>query len=99
MSRYQLTGQSAADLREVARYTRQTWGVVQAERYGEELELALQQLSLAPNLGRKRDAIQPGLRSHPVARHLAFYIQQKDKIIVLRILHPRMNVDEAFKSA
>jgi toxin ParE1/3/4 len=98
MSRYQLTAQAGADLRDIARYTEETWGAVQTERYGEELELALQQLSLAPIVGRKREAIKPGLRSYPVARHLAFYIQQKDRIIILRILHPRMNVDEAFKS-
>jgi hypothetical protein len=29
-----------------------------------------------------------------VAQPIAFYIQRKGKIIVLRILHPRMNVDE-----
>lgn len=97
MSRYALTPPAAADLREIARYTTQTWGLVQAERYGEELDLALQQLSLAPDVGRKREAIAPGLRSFPVAQHVAFYVQHKDKIIVLRILHPRMNVDEAFE--
>jgi toxin ParE1/3/4 len=98
MSGYELTAQASADLQEVARYTQETWGAVQMERYGEELELALQHLSLAPNVGRKRDAIQPGLRSHSVARHVAFYILHKDRVIILRILHPRMNVDEAFKS-
>jgi hypothetical protein len=34
-----------------------------------------------------------------VAQHVAFYIQRKDRIVVLRILHPRMNVDEAFESS
>jgi toxin ParE1/3/4 len=98
MSRYVLTSLAVADLREIARYTGRTWGFEQAERYGEELDLALQQLSLTPDLSKRREAIAPGLRSFPVAQHIAFYIQRKNKIVVLRILHPRMNVDEAFES-
>lgn len=99
MSRYALTPLAVGDLQEIARYSRQAWGPVQAERYGEELDLALQQLSLAPGVGRKRDAIAAGLRSFPVAQHVAFYIQRRDKITILRVLHPRMNVDEAFEKS
>jgi toxin ParE1/3/4 len=97
MSRLELASLAAADLLDIVRYTHQRWGGVQAERYREELELALQHLSLTPDVGRKRDAIAAGLRSFPVAQHFAFYIERKDRIIVLRILHPRMNADEAFQ--
>jgi toxin ParE1/3/4 len=99
MSRYQLATRAAADLLEIVRYTTQKWGLEQAQRYREELDLALQQLSLTADLGRNRATIAPGLRSFPVAQHIAFYIQKKDKIIILRILHPRMNADEAFGKA
>lgn len=97
MSRYELATGAVADWLEIVGYTKQSWGQTQAQRYREELDLALQQLGLTPDVGRKRDAIAPGLRSFPVAQHVAFYIEQKDRIVVLRILHPRMNVDEAFK--
>lgn len=97
MSRYELAASAAADLLEVIRYSKSNWGAERAQRYGEELDLALQQVALVPAMGRTREAIAPGLRSFPVAQHVAFYIQRKDKIIVLRILHPRMNVDEAFE--
>ncbi len=98
MSRYELAPSAATDLVDIVRYSKQTWGSTQAQRYREELELAVQQIALAPGMGRKREAIAPGLRSFPVAQHVAFYVQRKDRIIVLRILHPRMNVDEAFES-
>jgi toxin ParE1/3/4 len=97
MSRYELARSAAADLLEIIRYSKGTWGAERAQRYREELELAVQQLALSPAMGRKREAIAPGLRSFSVAQHVAFYTQRKDKIIVLRILHPRMNVDEAFE--
>jgi toxin ParE1/3/4 len=96
MSRCELTTRANADLLEIVRYTYQSWGAAQAQSYREELELAFQQLSLTPDLGRRREAIAPGLRSFSVAQHVAFYIQRKDRIVVLRILHPRMNVDDAF---
>lgn len=97
MSGYSLTPLAVADLREIARYTRQVWGPAQAARYGEELELALQHLSLTPDRGRRREALAPGMRSFPVAQHVVFYVEQKDWVIVFRILHPRMNVDEVFE--
>ena len=97
MSRFELATRANADLLEIVRYTYQEWGAAQAQSYRVELELALQQLSLTPALGRRREAIAPGLQSFPVAQHIAFYIQRKDRIVVLRILHPRMNVDDAFE--
>jgi toxin ParE1/3/4 len=97
MARFDLTARAAADLKEIGRYTRLTWGLEQARRYREELEIALQKLSLSPDVGRQRAAIAPGVRSFRVAAHIAFYVQRKDGITVLRILHPSMDVDAAFE--
>jgi toxin ParE1/3/4 len=99
MSWYELTPPAMADLREIARYTRKTWGPKQAEHYGEELKLALQQLAISPQIGQKRDTIAPVVRSLRVAQHIAFYVQHKGKVTILRILHPRMDADEAFEKA
>lgn len=97
MSGYELARAAAADLLEIVSYTNKTWGPVQARRYRDELDLALQHLALAPEKGRTRDAIVPGMRSFRVAEHVAFYIQRKRAILIVRILHPRMDVDEAFE--
>ncbi len=97
MSRYELATGAIADLQEIVRYSKKTWGVLHAQRYREELELALQQLALAPGMGRKREAIAPGLRSFSVGEHVAFYIERKSRITILRILHPRMDADDAFE--
>ena len=99
MSRYDLASRAVADVLEIVRYTKQKWGQAQAERYREELDLELQQLSLTPDLGRRREEIAPGLRSYPVAQHIAFYVPRKNTILVLRILHPRINVDAAFEES
>ena len=99
MSRYVLTPLAVEDLREIARYTQKKWGALQTDRYGEELELALQQLSLTPEVGKKREAIMPGVRSFRVVQHVAFYLIRKNQITVLRILHPRRNANEAFEDS
>ncbi len=97
MSGYELAAAAVADLLEIVSYTRKTWGSIQAQRYRDELELALQHLALAPERGRTRGAIVPGMRSFRVAQHVAFYIQQKGTIKILRVLHPRMDVEDAFE--
>ena len=97
MSRYEFTTRAAADLLEIGRYTKKTWGVEQARRYREELEVALQKLSRSPNSGRQRETIAPGVRSYRVASHIAFYVEKNDRITILRLLHPKMDVDAAFE--
>lgn len=97
MSRFDFTARAAADLRDIGRYTKKTWGIEQARRYREELEIALQKLSLSPNVGRQRESIAPGVRSFRVASHIAFYVQRNDGITILRLLHPSMDVEAAFE--
>jgi toxin ParE1/3/4 len=96
MPRYDLTARAAADLREIVKYTKETWGIEQARHYRDELEVALQKLSLTPDMGRQREAIASGVRSFRVAAHIAFYVQRQDGITILRLLHPSMDVDAAF---
>jgi len=92
MPRYDFTQRALADLREIASYTRKTWGVEQARLYREELELSIQKLALSPGMGRPREEIAPAVRSLPIARHVAFYVQSQDGITVLRVLHPSMDI-------
>src|SRR5690242_15261266 len=96
MPRYEFTARAAEDLREIGRYTKQAWGVVQARRYREELELALKKLGLSPRIGLEREEIAPQVRSFTVTSHIAYYFPRKDGITVLRLLHPSMDVERAF---
>ncbi|MDN5752675.1 MAG: type II toxin-antitoxin system RelE/ParE family toxin [Nitrosospira sp.] len=96
MPRCEFTAKAVEDLRRISRYTKQAWGVAQARRYREELELALKKLSLSPHIGLERNEIAPEVRSFTVASHIAFYLPRKDGITVLRLLHPSMNIERAF---
>lgn len=96
MPRYDFTRQALADLRNIVRYTRESWGRKQARIYREEIELGIQKLALSPGLGRVRSDVAPSVRSFPIARHVAFYVESKGGITVVRVLHPAMNVASAF---
>jgi toxin ParE1/3/4 len=96
MARYDFTAQAIEDLREIARYTKKTWGLEQARKYREEIELVLQKLSLNPQVGRARDEVSTGIRSFRVASHIAFYIPKDDRLTVIRLLHPSQDIQLAF---
>lgn len=97
MARYNFTEHAAADLRNIIRHTRQTWGLKQARRYRQELELSLKRLAELPSMGRQREEIAPGVRSFRVAEHIAFFTPRKGGITILRFLHPSMDVELAFE--
>ena len=96
MPRYDFTRRALADLRNIVRYTRESWGRKQARMYREEIELGIQKLALSPGLGRVRSDVAPSVRSFPIARHVAFYVESEGGITVVRVLHPAMNVASAF---
>ena len=95
--RCDFTQRALADLRDIARYTRETWGLKQARLYREELELGFRKLALAPGMGRARTDVAPQVRSFPIARHVAFYLECEGGITVLRVLHPSMEVARTFE--
>ena len=96
MPRYDFSRRALADLRNIVRYTRESWGQKQARIYREEIELGIQKLALSPGLGRVRSDVAPSVRSFPIARHVAFYVESEGGITVVRVLHPAMNVASAF---
>ncbi len=96
MPRYDFTRRALADLRDIARYTRRTWGQKQARLYREEFKLCVHKLALSPGIGRERADVGRSVRSFPIARHVAFYLESEGGITVLRLLHPTMDVARAF---
>ena len=98
MARCEFTAQAVEDLREIGRYARETWGLAQARRYRQEFELSLKKLSMAPLVGHTREEIAVNVRSFPVGSHIAYYLPGKGGITLLRLLHPRMDVQRAFSA-
>jgi toxin ParE1/3/4 len=83
-----------SDLLDVWSYTAEHFGVLQADRYLEQLVAGLRSCASRPNRGRRRDDLRPGYRSVLLARHVAFYTVRDDAIVVQRVLHGSMDPDQ-----
>lgn len=101
-----LTREAERDLAEIARYTVETFGPDQAMRYAALIECALAALAENPRrpASRARDELRSGVRSMHLARaavrrhaashilyyHLAAGLDGGQDIVILRVLHERM---------
>jgi toxin ParE1/3/4 len=93
MPAYRKTRRADEDLKEIYRYTRRTWGRVQAERYIRGLEQRFTALAGNPLAGLAREDLQPsGLRSIVHGSHVIFYQPQPDGVLIVRVLHGRQDV-------
>lgn len=99
MSFYRLLKASEKDLDEIWNYTFNNWGENQANKYLLQLKKRLVYLSNNPDLGQKRDYISPGLFGYHEGRHLILYRKENDGIVIIRVLHDRMNVIERIKES
>ena len=90
MARCRFSTRAEADLLRIGAYTLQTWGEDQAIRYMIELETCCQTLADNPAIGRGCDDIRLGLRRMESRRHVVFYREEAEGILVSRILHQRM---------
>ena len=90
MAEFRLSTRAEADFDGIAAYTVQAWGVEQCARYLRELELCCQRLADEPLLGRACDHTRPGLRCHPLGKHIIYFRAYPYGIRVVTVLHERM---------
>lgn len=94
MPGYELTVLAEEDLRAIARYTVDTWGVEQAKRYETLLLKRFEEIAqgnITPSVFLKN---RPDLLFTHCEHHYIFYWQPKDreKPIILAVLHERMDL-------
>jgi toxin ParE1/3/4 len=94
MPRFVLTKAAKEDLKSIGRYTAETWGREQRNRYLALLDTSMHDLADNPGLGRDCSEIRTGYRRYRVGKHILFYRQlDPDRIEIVRILHERMDVE------
>ena len=94
MRKFDLTRSAQADLKSIARYTQERWGVRQRNTYLKEVDQVFRTLAKNPLMGRSCDDIREGYRKFPHGRHLIFYKQLGDgELLIVRILHGTMDVE------
>ena len=89
VSEYRLTRDADADLLDVFLYGLETFGLTRAEDYRDSLTRCFEILAANPKMGRKADEFAPGAGRHEHARHVIFYDEQPDGVLIIAIIHER----------
>jgi len=90
VSAFKLTPDAKSSLMQIARYTEQHWGKRQRNIYLGIIDDCFHALSENPHMGTMRPEIHHALRSQQVGKHVVFYTTQQDFIVIVHILHQRM---------
>ena len=82
-----------ADIDDIWEYTVRRWGERQAETYIGLIKEGVDVIAENPAVGRPCDDVRPGYRRYPVGSHVLFYRVREEDVVVVRILHQRMDVE------
>lgn len=93
---YILSPSAENDLLEIWDYSTNTWGDAQADRYLKRLESRFIDLAANPAKGKQCNKVALDYLSYREAKHIIFYRQHGQGIVIARILHERMDVAERF---
>lgn len=92
MAEFRLTPAALRDLEGIWRYTQHHWGAAQAAHYVDALNAGFEALAQAPLQAPACDHIRPGYRRQWVQRHVIYFRVEGAVVIVVRVLHERMDV-------
>lgn len=86
-----LSEAAARDLEEILEQSFVEFGVRRTETYYASLTRCLDLLGGNPEMGSGAEDIRPGYRRFPHESHVIFYTIRTEDLLVVRILHQRMD--------
>lgn len=91
MRRLDLTEIARADLKSIQRYSHRTWGPDRTVHYMAALRDTMKGLVAGTVISRSRDDLRLGLQMATSDRHCVFFEADQSRILVVRVLHDRMD--------
>ena len=91
MPDFRLSLKAESDIRNIARYTIERFGVEQSRTYRDSMIACFQSLAENLGIGRKADKIRDGYRRFNHRSHVIFYKSHERDILIIRVLHNRMS--------
>jgi toxin ParE1/3/4 len=88
---YKFTEAAAGDVEDILNQSLIDFGAQQTEAYYTSLTQCLDLLEDNPEMGGAADEIRPGYRRFPHESHIIFYTVDAEDILIVRILHKRMD--------
>ena len=96
--KYVYSKRAEYQLKNIYLETARKWGIEQADRYDSGLLNSIKLLAENPKLGRNCDYIRKGYRRHEYKRHIIFYRQQKNNILITNIIYDSIDLNSFFQS-
>lgn len=93
---YKFSTEAKADLKAITTYTTHQFGKAQSVRYLDGLKAKLALIDEFPRIGTARPELGEQLYSTVYQSHTIFYQRQQDLILIVRILHSRMDHTRLF---
>ena len=90
-SSLQYTPAARVQLRAIGEYTEGKWGKGQRDLYFDKLFAGFDAIRKSPKKGRLRSDLFEGMLSRRVEKHIAYYFVEKDRILIVGVLHERMD--------
>jgi toxin ParE1/3/4 len=94
MAEYELSFTAEQDLTEIYVFSHQKFGESKADAYLIGLEECLWNLAKNPLLGRNIEHIRKGYFRYEYMSHSVFYIPKRNGILVVRVLHGSMYMEQ-----
>lgn len=94
MLKLSVTPRAEPDLIGIWIYTYEEWGADQADKYLDQLDEGMKQLTNHPSLGADYTHVFPGYRRLQVEHHAVFYQVFEPEVVVVRVLHEDMDAPE-----
>lgn len=90
-TRWLLSEHAAQDLREIAKHSQRQWGDTRTTAYMHAIRGRIDWALTHAGLWQERSDLRAGFWSLASGKHLLFFTVSKDQLVVLRILHKRMD--------
>jgi len=74
------------DMKAIARYIAKSQGSAESKRYVQGLWKCFQLIASDPTLGRRSEAVLPGLRRIEYSAHVFFYATEAKRVVIARVL-------------
>lgn len=94
---YRISSKAAEDLEKIWLYTYEVWSQEQADRYFNLIISEIEYITANFESGKNMEHIKVGYRASKVKSHIIFYKKIEKTVVVIRILHQRMDIENRLK--
>lgn len=88
---YKLSEAAASDIERILDWSLAEFGLAQTDEYYRSMSACMDGLAENPAMGLSIDDIRAGYRRFPHQSHAIFYTQMDWGILIVRVLHKRMD--------